>query len=105
MSEQVVPAPLGRGFTGVIFLLREVLGAEGPFGVAVSTLAAAAVFNPLRKRVQNGSIAGSTDPAMTRREWPTASPGVCVTKPMPTGSSRGWLDVLAEAMQPTGVGV
>ena len=49
----VVAGVVAMVFVAVIFVFQEVLGAEGPIGVAGSTLAAAALVNPLRRRVQD----------------------------------------------------
>lgn len=49
----VVTALVVLVYTGSVFLLRLMVPAEGQLAVAGSTLAAAAVFNPVRRRVQS----------------------------------------------------
>jgi hypothetical protein len=39
-------------YAGLVLLATEVLGVRGPVAVAAATLAAAALFSPLRRRVQ-----------------------------------------------------
>ena len=39
-------------YAGLVLLATRVLAFSTPFGVAAATLAAAALFNPLRRRVQ-----------------------------------------------------
>jgi hypothetical protein len=52
ISYAVVTAALGGVFGGLVVLATNVLPFKTPVAVAASTLAAAALFNPLRKRVQ-----------------------------------------------------
>ena len=52
LSYAVVTATLVGVFAGVVLLATRVLPFSNPVGVAASTLAAAALFNPLRRRVQ-----------------------------------------------------
>ncbi len=52
LSYAIVTGLLVVVFLGVIVLTTRVLPFSSPIGVAASTLAAAALFNPLRKRVQ-----------------------------------------------------
>jgi hypothetical protein len=49
----VVTGLLVGVYAGLVLLATEVLRFQGPVAVAVSTLAAAALFNPLRHRVQH----------------------------------------------------
>lgn len=48
----LVAAVLAAVYAGGVFLLRELLPLEGEVAVAASTLAVAALFNPLRRRIQ-----------------------------------------------------
>jgi hypothetical protein len=53
ISYAVVTAILAGVFAGMVVLATEVLPFRTPVAVAVSTLAVAALFNPLRRRVQH----------------------------------------------------
>jgi hypothetical protein len=48
----IVTGVLVGVYAGIVLLATEVLGIHGTVAVAVATLAAAALFNPLRRRVQ-----------------------------------------------------
>ena len=52
ISYTVVTAMLAAVFAGLVLLTTHVLPGNSPVAVAASTLVAAALFNPLRKRVQ-----------------------------------------------------
>ena len=52
ISYAVLSAVLAGVFAGLVLLATQVLPFHTPVGVAVATLAAAALFNPLRRRVQ-----------------------------------------------------
>ena len=52
ISYAVITAVLAGVFAGLVLFIPEVLPVRGPVAVAVATLAAAALFNPLRRRVQ-----------------------------------------------------
>lgn len=52
LSYALVTATLVGVFAGLILLTTRVLPFSSPVGVAASTLAAAALFNPLRRRIQ-----------------------------------------------------
>jgi MFS family permease len=53
LSYALITGLLGGLFLGLVFLTTDVLPFSSPVGVAASTLAAAALFNPLRTRVQH----------------------------------------------------
>ena len=52
ISYTLITALLGGVFAGMILLATRVLPVRGPLPVAVATLVIAALFNPLRKRIQ-----------------------------------------------------
>jgi hypothetical protein len=52
ISYTVISAVLAGLFAGLVLLATQVVQVHTPVGVAVATLAAAALFNPLRRRVQ-----------------------------------------------------
>jgi hypothetical protein len=58
---------LGAVFVGVVTMTGSLLETESDLAIAASTLAVAALFNPVRKRVQGGLTAGSNDPVTTPR--------------------------------------
>ena len=92
-------------FVAVIFVFQEILGAEGPIGVAGSTLAAAALVNPLRRRVQN-----RVDRRFNRSRFDAerVAAGFAEGLANETDASQivnGWLDVVSETLQPKTVGV
>jgi hypothetical protein len=51
-SYAVVAGLLAAIFAGTVALTQQLLSVEGQFGIVVSTLIVAALFNPLRRRVQ-----------------------------------------------------
>ncbi len=53
ISYALLTGLLAAVFVGIVVLATDVLPFSSPVGVAASTLAAAALFNPLRKRVQH----------------------------------------------------
>jgi hypothetical protein len=52
LSYLIITGLLAAVFVGIVVLATDVLPFSSPVAVAASTLAAAALFNPLRKRVQ-----------------------------------------------------
>jgi hypothetical protein len=58
---------LGGGYAGVVLELSQLLGRDSSLGVAVATLALAAVFQPTRRRIQR-----AVDRRFNRRRYDTA---------------------------------
>jgi hypothetical protein len=52
ISYAIITAVLAGLFAGLVLLATQVLPFKGPAAVAAATLAVAALFNPLRRRVQ-----------------------------------------------------
>lgn len=101
----VVVGAVALVFIGVIFIIQEILGAEGPIGVAGSTLAAVAVFNPLRRKVQN-----RVDRRFNRSRFDAqrVAEGFAGGLANETDAGRivdDWLEVVSETLQPTVIGV
>ncbi len=92
-------------YAGVVFVLRELLPVKGSIAVAASTLAVAALFNPLRRRVQE-----RVDRRFNRTRhdaWQVAdryahSLGDQID---PDRIVDGWIRVISETVQPATVAV
>lgn len=68
LSYAIVTATLVGGYVGAVAFTTRVLPFSSPVGVATATLAAAAVFNPLRRSVQ-----GAVDRRFNRSRYDAAS--------------------------------
>lgn len=96
----LVTAVLFAAYVGAVFVLRRLLPAQGGLAVAGSTLAVAALFNPLRRRIQT-----SVDRRFNRRHYDAvqvvdafavrlrSDPGI-------DDLARDLLDTASAAMQP-----
>ena len=65
LSYAIVTGLLVGVYAGIVLLTTQVLSFSSPVGVATSALAAAALFSPLRNRVQRAADRSSTGPATT----------------------------------------
>jgi hypothetical protein len=75
LAYTVVTGLLISVYMGLVLLATRVLSFHAPVAVAASTLAAVALFNPLRLRVQRLVDSGSTGPAtMPTRPSPHSRP-------------------------------
>ncbi len=101
----VVVGLLAAVFFGVVTTVSSLLQVESDLAIAASTLAVAALFNPLRRRVQD-----LVDRRFNRSRYDTQ-----LVMDAFAGSLRhqldteqvvdGWVGVVSETMQPTSVGV
>jgi len=105
VSYAVVVGLLGLVFSGVVTLLTSLLPAESDLAVAGSTLAVAALFNPLRRRVQ-----AWVDRRFNRSRYDAQKvmdefSGSLRDRVDPDEVVEGWVRAVSETMQPTTVGV
>ncbi len=76
LSYAIVTGLLIGVYTGLVLLATQVFRSRTPVAVAAATLAAAALFNPLRQRVQR-----AVDRRFNRarydadKQWPRSPPG------------------------------
>lgn len=96
---------LAATYAGVVFLLRDLLPLEGPVAVAGSTLLVAALFNPLRRRIQ-GLIdrrfnRSRYDVTRTIETFSRGLSGAVDLVPLRSELSR----LVAQTMQPTSLSV
>jgi len=101
----VVVGVLALVFASVIFVLQEVSPFEDDLAVAASTLAAAAVFNPVRNRVQE-----RVDRRFNRSRYDAERVSVEFASGLrdETDSGQildGWAGVVTRTMQPTSMGI
>lgn len=101
----MVVALLGALFFAAVTALGSVFPAESPLAVAASTLAVAALFNPLRRRVQE-----LVDRRFNRARYDAQRvmerfAGSLQGRLDHDGVVDGWVGVVAETMQPASVAV
>ena len=96
----LVTAVLVAAYVGAVFVLRRLLPAQGGLAVAGSTLAVAALFNPLRRRIQT-----SVDRRFNRRHYDAVQVVDAFAVRLRSGAgiddlARDLLDTASAAMQP-----
>lgn len=96
---------LGSVFFGLVTLVTTLLPAESDLAVAASTLAVAALFTPVRRRVQIW-----IDRRFNRARYDAQRVMDTFAESLrdrvdQTDLSEGWRDVVADTMQPAAVGV
>lgn len=103
VSYAVITALLAGVYIGLILLATHVLPFRGPVAVAASTLVTAALFNPLRKRVQR-----LVDRRFNRSRYDAEAVVAAFTARLRhtvdlDAVHRDLVDVVGEAFQPTAV--
>jgi hypothetical protein len=101
----VVLIVLGALYGAGVFLLRDMLPFQGPLPVAASTLVVAAVFNPLRRRVQTWVERRFNRSHYDAQRVALEFAGSLREEVDPDEVVEGWVGVVAETMQPAAVGV
>jgi MFS family permease len=106
VSYALVVGVLGLVFAaGVVGLPRLIGLGESPLLVAGSTLAVAALFNPVRRRVQRWVDRRFNRSRYDAEQVMAEFAGSLQDRVDPDGLIDGWVEVVAETMQPTSVGV
>jgi hypothetical protein len=101
----IVIALLGAVYLGGLSAMTSLLPAESPLAVAGSTLAVAALFNPIRRRVQ-----GWVDRRFNRSRYDAEKvmerfAGSLQGQVDSEGLVDGWVEVVSRTMQPASVAV
>jgi hypothetical protein len=96
---------LGALFFGAVTALGSVFSAESPLAVAGSTLAVAALFNPLRRRVQEWVDRRFNRARYDAQRVMERFAGSLQGQLDHDGVVDGWVGVVAETMQPASVAV
>jgi len=105
VSYAVVVGLLGLVFFGVVTLLTSLLPAESDLAVAGSTLAVAALFNPVRKRVQVWVDRRFNRSRYDAQKVMDGFAGSLRDRVDPDGVVEGWVRAVSETMQPSTVAV
>jgi hypothetical protein len=101
----LVVALLGALFFAVVTALGSVFPAESPLAVAASTLAVAALFNPLRRRVQEWVDRRFNRARYDAQRVMERFAGSLQGRLDHDGVVDGWVGVVAETMQPEAISV
>ena len=101
---EFIPLDLAAVFAGLVTLVGSFLDTASDLAVAASTLAVAALFNPLRRRVQRG-----VDHRFNRSRYDSERVMSGFTSSLrdevdPDEVLGGWLSVVINTMQPASVG-
>lgn len=105
VSYLIVVGLLGAVFFGAVTSLSSVLQAESDLAIAASTLSVAALFNPLRKRVQTWVDRRFNRSRYDAQRVMDRFAGSSQDRVDTQGVVDGWVAVVSETMQPTSVAV
>ncbi len=105
LSYTLIVALLGSLYFGMITLVTTLLPAQNALAVAGSTLAVAAVFNPIRRRVQRW-VDRSFNRSAYRAEVVTEAFAARLQQSLTTDDlAQLWLSTVSEFLQPTASGI
>jgi hypothetical protein len=105
VSYMLVIGVLALVYAGVVFLFRQLFPVEGNLAIAGSTLAVAALFNPLRRRVQDRVDRRFNRSRHDVRQVVDSYAQSLGNQLDPDRIVDGWIGVVSEIMQPVSVGV
>lgn len=105
LAYALVAGALSAVFFGLVAALTSFLPSDDPFVVAIATLVAAALFNPLRRRVQQGVDRRFNRFRYDAEKIVESFIGSLRDRVDPTSLVDGWVTVVADTMQPGSVGV
>jgi hypothetical protein len=105
VSYVIVIGLLGAVYALGLAALTSVLDAESPLAVAASTLAVAALFNPLRRRVQAGVDRRFNRSRYNAQQVMDQFSGSLRQDLDPDTVVEGWMGVVSETMHPTSISV
>jgi hypothetical protein len=105
ISYAIVLGVLGGVYLLGLTALTTLFPAESPLAVAASTLAAAALFNPVRTRVQTAVEKHFNRSRYDAQRVMEMFSGSLREDLDPDAVLGGWVEVVAETMQPSSVGV
>jgi hypothetical protein len=92
-------------YFGLVALLTGFLPSDNPLVVAASTLAVAALFNPVRKRVQTGVDRRFNRSRYNSQRVMDEFAGTLKDRVDPNAVLDGWMGVVSETMNPASLGV
>ncbi len=101
----LVAGLLGGAYAGAVFLLGQVTPLDGDLAVALSTLGAAALFNPLRRRVLRAVERRFNRTRFDSEAVAERLNGLLSTSYDPDQVAGAWNDVVTETMNPATVGL
>lgn len=105
ISYVIVLAVLGGVYAAGLSLMTSLLPSDSPLAVAASTLTAAALFNPLRRRVQHWVDRRFNRSRYDAQRVVDTFAGSLREDLDPDAVVTGWVSVVSETMQPDAVSV
>jgi hypothetical protein len=105
VSYLLVVVLLGAVFVGVVTLSGSLLQTDSDLAIAASTLAVAALFNPVRKRIQNWVDRRFNRSRYDAQKVMDGFSGSLRGQVDPVRVIEGWVGVVSDTMQPASAGI